>query len=76
MNISRYFNASGTSDCFTSVLSGEDVIAAKPSPEIFHKSLEILGVMATEALVIEDSEQGITAAQHAGIRVFGVKGLQ
>ena len=39
----------------------------KPDPELFLASLEQLGVEPDEALVIEDSANGVTAAKKAGL---------
>jgi beta-phosphoglucomutase len=44
------------------MLSNQDVENGKPSPEIYVKAIEGLGVKPEEALVIEDNENGIRAA--------------
>ena len=74
-NIAQYFAAAGTRDCFVSVISGDDVVAAKPDPEIFLSSLKNMSVSADEAVVVEDSASGILAGIGAGIRVIGVSGM-
>ena len=50
-----------------SVISDEDVKNPKPSPEIYLKAIERLGVNRDETLVIEDSSTGIKAGKNAGI---------
>ena len=50
----------------------DDVHASKPEPDIFLKVLENLAVPAGRALVLEDSYNGILAAQRAGIRAVAV----
>jgi len=45
---------------------------SKPEPDIFLKVLENLTVLAGRALVLEDSYNGILAAQRAGIRAVAV----
>jgi HAD superfamily hydrolase (TIGR01509 family) len=45
----------------------EDVRRAKPDPELYKCALEVLGVGAAEAIALEDSPHGITAAKQAGI---------
>ncbi len=45
----------------------EDVKKAKPDPELYQAVLDQLGISADEALALEDSPHGITAAQTAGI---------
>jgi HAD superfamily hydrolase (TIGR01509 family) len=52
---------------FDSIKCLEDVERAKPDPGLFLAVLEELGVCAKEALVLEDSPHGITAAKAAGI---------
>jgi HAD superfamily hydrolase (TIGR01509 family) len=44
----------------------------KPNPDIFLKVLETLNVRHDEAVVFEDSVNGVTAARRAGIFVVGV----
>jgi HAD superfamily hydrolase (TIGR01509 family) len=50
------------------VLAGEIVARKKPAPDIYHLALERLGVDAGDALVVEDSTQGVQAAVAAGVR--------
>jgi beta-phosphoglucomutase len=64
MNALDYIEAS---NYFDLVLSGEDVSKGKPNPEIYLKVLEYFQMEPEEALVFEDSEVGITAAENAGI---------
>ena len=58
---------------FTAKISGADLTQSKPHPEIFEKAA-ILGNAAKEnCIVIEDSDNGVKAANDAGIFVFGYK---
>lgn len=52
---------------FTDKLSGADLKASKPHPEIFVKAASSAGVLPNECIVIEDSTNGIKAAKSAGI---------
>lgn len=54
-------------DFFDTIVCAEDVAQTKPSPDLFLKALENLGVAASEAIVFEDSEHGISAAKSASI---------
>ena len=54
-------------NCFDLLLSDEDVKNPKPSPDIYLKAIERLGVNRDETLVIEDSSTGIKAGKNAGI---------
>lgn len=54
-------------NCFDLLLSDDDVKNPKPSPDIYLKAIERLGVNRDETLVIEDSSTGIKAGKNAGI---------
>lgn len=43
------------------ILSNEDVIKAKPDPEIYCKAIERLGLLPKECLVVEDNPKGVEA---------------
>ncbi len=45
---------------------------AKPSPTLYLEALETLGVDAVEAVALEDSPNGVRAAQRAGITCVAV----
>ena len=73
VNIDRVFNRFNLHQYFTAKISGADLTQSKPHPEIFEKAA-ILGNAAKEnCIVIEDSDNGIKAANDAGIFVFGYK---
>jgi haloacid dehalogenase superfamily, subfamily IA, variant 3 with third motif having DD or ED len=55
-------------DRFDLVLAGDIVAKKKPAPDIYLLALERLGVPAQEALVIEDSRNGLLAARGADLR--------
>ena len=52
---------------FEFVLDSGDVENAKPDPELYSMSVERLGVQPQNALAIEDSVNGLTAAKAAGL---------
>ena len=58
---------------FKAKLSGADLKASKPHPEIFLKAAEASGFKPSECMVIEDSTNGIKAAHAAGIYCVGFK---
>ena len=58
------------SGLFQAVLCGEDVERKKPSPEVYRKILDLLGLPAHQCLAVEDSRNGLLAAQGAGIPVL------
>ena len=54
-------------DC---TVCNEDVQQAKPDPEIYLKTMTLLGVEPGSTLVVEDNDFGITAARAAGAHVM------
>tara|TARA_R110002012_G_scaffold81945_2_gene207323 strand:- start:150 stop:806 length:657 start_codon:yes stop_codon:yes gene_type:complete len=60
---------------FKAKLSGADLKASKPHPEIFLNAAESSGFKKEQCLVIEDSTNGIKAANAAGIFCVGYKSL-
>ncbi|SDR91361.1 haloacid dehalogenase superfamily, subfamily IA, variant 3 with third motif having DD or ED [Polaribacter sp. KT25b] len=73
VNINRVFNRFNLNQYFTAKISGADLTKSKPNPEIFEKAA-ILGKTAKEnCIVIEDSDNGVKAANDAHIFVVGFK---
>jgi HAD superfamily hydrolase (TIGR01509 family) len=62
----------GILDAFTCIRCREDVALTKPHPDLFLASLQCLGAGASEAVVFEDSPNGILAARAAGILAVAV----
>jgi HAD superfamily hydrolase (TIGR01509 family) len=58
---------------FKDKLSGADLQASKPHPEIFIKAAEAANCKPSECLVIEDSTNGIIAAKDANIYCVAYK---
>jgi HAD superfamily hydrolase (TIGR01509 family) len=57
----------GLRSLFTSIKCAEDGPATKPSPDLYRAVLQELNGEASQAVAIEDSIQGIHAAQAAGL---------
>ncbi|MCK5693873.1 MAG: HAD-IA family hydrolase [Bacteroidales bacterium] len=57
---------------FGTVVTGLDIEHKKPSPDIFLKAAENLGVDASECLVIEDAISGVAAGKAAGAKVLAL----
>lgn len=55
---------------FDHVIGGDQIVHGKPAPDIFLKALELLEVGPDEALVLEDSKNGILASYQARIPVI------
>jgi beta-phosphoglucomutase len=69
-------------DCFTAVISAENVTRCKPDPECYHQGFYLLDaarsargrnpMVHNECVVIEDSPPGIRAGRAAGMKTLGV----
>lgn len=53
-------------------VDGDDVAEGKPSPEGYLKGAGLLGVHATDCLVVEDAPAGVRAGKAAGMTVLAV----
>jgi len=73
VNIERVFNRFKLNPYFTAKISGADLTKSKPNPEIFEKAAILGNTPKENCVVIEDSDNGIKAANDAGIFVFGYK---
>ncbi len=70
-NIDRIFDRFDLNPYFVAKLSGADLKESKPHPEIFIKAAEAARQPRENCMVIEDSSNGIKAANGAGIFVVG-----
>jgi HAD superfamily hydrolase (TIGR01509 family) len=59
-------------DYFEVILSGSDVTHVKPDPELYLRAAEELKILPSEAIALEDSPNGITAARSAGMYCLAV----
>ncbi len=54
------------------LVSADDVVTGKPSPEGYRQAAEQLGVDTRRSVVIEDTPAGVEAGRSAGARVIGL----
>lgn len=73
VNINRVFDRFNLHQYFTAKISGADLKASKPHPEIFEKAAILGNTPRENCIVIEDSDNGVQAANAAGIFVVGYK---
>lgn len=59
---------------FDPLVCSDEVSSGKPDPACFLRVLTITGFPASEALIFEDSDVGIKAAQGVGVEYFDVSG--
>jgi HAD superfamily hydrolase (TIGR01509 family) len=68
-SIETFLELNAAQSLFQVVLTGSDVHAAKPSPDIYLEAARRLGFPPAECLVVEDAEAGAQAARAAGCPV-------
>ena len=61
----------GIAERFGAVVTGDDVGATKPAPEIFLRAAALVHVQPANTVVVEDSPIGIEAARAAGMKCVG-----
>ena len=74
-NINLIFEKFDLDKYFKSKISGADLRASKPHPEIFEKATKLTGFSKEECFVIEDATNGILAAKKAGLYCIAFKGV-
>ncbi len=71
--VDRHLKRVGLYERFSHVVCRDDVGGvAKPAPDVFLRALELLGVKAELAVVVEDSPNGLKAALAAGLKTVVV----
>ena len=55
------------------MITAEDVVHGKPSPEPFLKGAALLGVAPADCMVFEDTPAGISSARAAGIQAIALQ---
>jgi HAD superfamily hydrolase (TIGR01509 family) len=60
---------------FKYIVSGEEVVNGKPSPDIYIEVAKKLGICPTNCVVIEDSKNGVLAAKAAGMKCVGFQNI-
>jgi beta-phosphoglucomutase-like phosphatase (HAD superfamily) len=62
----------GVASAFSCVSCAHGEVSPKPAPDTYLRACDGLGVAPAEALAIEDSPHGITAAKRAGLWCLAV----
>ncbi|MDY7110177.1 MAG: HAD family phosphatase, partial [Planctomycetota bacterium] len=57
---------------FDAIVDGNDITSSKPEPAVVRRCAELLGVLPSTCLVIEDAPAGIEAARRAGMIALGI----
>jgi beta-phosphoglucomutase len=66
---------SGLDKYLDQIVSNQDVRVGKPDPEIYTKSISLLGLTPSETLVVEDNEHGIASARGARANIMVVNSV-
>lgn len=69
--INKNVTSLGIQECFKKLVSGEKVENPKPAPDVFLKAAREIGVQPSDCVVIEDSDNGVSAAKAAGMVCIG-----
>lgn len=72
--IEMFLDKLGLKEYFKVVASGDHVDRSKPAPDIFLLAANKLGVDPKDCVVIEDAENGVTAAKAAGMKCIAYAG--
>ena len=52
------------------MISNEDVTRPKPDPEMFHRALEVIGSLPSQAVFVDDLLENVLAARSVGITSY------
>lgn len=61
----RHMEAADLFGYFDAVVTGDLGLASKPSPDVYLRAMELLGIPASDCAVVEDSHAGIRAGHAA-----------
>jgi HAD superfamily hydrolase (TIGR01509 family) len=71
--VTAVLGATGLLDLFDQVVSIDDVAQPKPAPDMFLLAAQMLRTAPEDCLVLEDSNQGLSAAKAAGMMHLDVR---
>lgn len=73
--IELMMDRAGLSKYIDLIISNEDVVKAKPDPEMYISAMKMLGLSSNECIVVEDNPNGIQAAKASGAAVLEVASI-
>lgn len=73
--VKMFMEKSNLIDYLDFYLSNQDITKGKPDPEIYLKSISMLGLLPEECLILEDNQNGIKAATASGAHVLIVSSI-
>ncbi|MEM6643414.1 MAG: beta-phosphoglucomutase family hydrolase [Bacteroidota bacterium] len=72
-NAEKILSSLGIREIFDSLVTADDVINHKPSPDTFLKCANQLGIAPADCQVFEDADFGVRAAKSAGMKVVDIR---
>ncbi len=72
-NVESSLKSVGLLNLFDHLVTAEDVRRGKPAPDIFLEAAARLGVKPERCIVLEDSDEGLTAAKAAGMQSIDIR---
>jgi HAD superfamily hydrolase (TIGR01509 family) len=72
LTVELMMRKSGLADFMEFTLSNQDVVRAKPDPQIYRLAFEKLSLCPDECLIVEDNHHGVAAARESGAHVMVV----
>ena len=72
-NVQSSLRATGLLPLFDYLVAAEDVARGKPAPDVFLEAARRMEVNPRDCVVLEDSDEGMTAALAAGMRAVDVR---
>ena len=72
-NVQITLTAIGAADCFDTIITSEDRVDPKPSPDIFLEAARRMQVNPSLCQVFEDGDVGLEAARRAGMEATDVR---
>lgn len=73
MVVEQSLKLAGLADLFKVVVTADDVVHGKPSPDMFLLAAKLMGVPPEKCLVFEDAKPGMDAAVAAGMQYVHVR---
>lgn len=71
-SLNEYLRLFGISDCFSTVIGGDDIVNGKPAPDAIYEILNIEGWNPEETMVVGDAEFDIIMGKAAGTKTCAV----
>jgi len=72
-NVDAILRLLDLTDAFSAILTADDDVPPKPSPEIFLEAARRLGVEPSACQVFEDGDMGLVAARRAGMTATDIR---